>query len=190
MMKTNLSLVVLFFLFSLNSFAQDGLKNRDIESPFSLGIQTGFTFHTHYTVQKGVNQNSFGVNYFEFLALYKIGRFEFGISVGQDEFTIEPISGGTTKTYSLRTYNWGALNLNYYFSPNTYTGIKGGYDPRRNSKYFAGNFGTDILSNHDWRLNAVAQVMTNLGGESYSVDSYQLNLLFNVRFKPDISGIF
>jgi hypothetical protein len=203
--KLTLSLAVLFlFVSGSDLYSQGGLKKEKEDRPFSLGLQTGLTIHTHYMVEKRLDENALGVNYFEFLVLYKIGSFEFGVSAGQDEFTIPTTSIGknitifpqpdttydTTHSYALRTFNWGALNLNYYFTPEMYVGLKGGFDPRRNSIYFAGSFGREILSNKDWGLNAIAQIFTNFGGNSTSVNSYQLNILFNVRFKPDLSGIF
>jgi hypothetical protein len=204
-MKTKLSLTafILFIILSTQGFTQD-LEKPETENKLSLGIQSGFTMHIDYLAKTKFSDKVFGVNYFEFLIGFKFtDKIEAGISLGQDEFTYQgpsvsrnisfspPDTTYDTTTFTgLSTYTWGAANINYYFNNDLFAGIKGGYDGRFNAGIAGINFGTQLISSKYWGLNALAQFMTRFGESENITTSYQINLLINVRFKPDLSRIF
>lgn len=194
---------ILLIILSTQGFTQD-FKKRETENRLSLGIQSGLTIHTDYLARTKLSEKGIGVNYFEFLAGIKFtDNIEFGVSVGQDQFTIQSPSVSRSITFNppdttydtttftgLNTYNWGAVNVNYYFNRDLFAGIKGGYDGRADAVIAGLNFGTQLLSSKYWGLNALVQFMTRFGESENITTSYQINLLINARFKINISDAF
>ncbi len=205
MRKLTLSPAVFILLIILTSqgFAQD-LKNLETENRLSLGIQSGVTIHADYLAKSKFSERVFGVNYFEFLIGIKFtDNIEVGVSVGQDEFTYQnpsvsrnitfnpPDTTYDTTTFTgLTTYNWGAVNFNYYFNKDLFAGVKGGYDGRFDAGIAGINFGTQLISSKYWGLNALVQFTSRFGEGENITTSYQINLLINARFKIDISNVF
>ena len=203
MRKLTLSPAVLFVVlfFVSNVFGQEGLKMKEEERKFSFSLQTGLTLHTDYLINDDYSWNGIGVNYFEGGVFYKItDKVELGATIGRDNFKItgsgtsidiSPQGDTTISSYSfsrLNPYTWIAGNVNYYFNNKFSAGIKvGGSD---GAFYLSGNFGAQLLNSEDWGLNSIVQLSTRFLKENSNFNTYQINFLFNVRFKPDLTGIF
>lgn len=202
-MKTKLSLVVLFFLFSLNCFAQDSLDNIPNNKRLKLELNTGGTFQLDHSINTGFTTRDFTTGYFEFGINYEfIDNFEFGVSLGTNKFNrirhthyqyidetppLDTLVGiPANNTYG--NFEWGAFNLRYNFSKMCFTGLKVGFN--YNDHDFLGmNVGINIIDSDNWELNSIAQLFTRINYSNFNINSYQLNLLFSVRYKIDVSGI-
>lgn len=192
MRKLTLSPAVLFVVlfFVSNVFGQE----KEEERKFSFSFQTGLTLHTDYLVNDDYSWNGVGINYFEGGLFYKLSRHvEVGATIGRDKFKVsglketpEPIPGFINYA-ALNPYAWFAGNINYYFNKKYSAGVKVGAE--QYAYHIAGNVGINLLSSKDWGLFNVIQLSTRIA-KSNSYITYQLNILFNVRFKPDLTGIF
>lgn len=202
-MKTNLSLVVMIFLVLVSDLsAQDSLKTSS-DKRLKLELNTGGTFQLDHSINTGFTTRDFTTGYFEFGINYEfIDNFEFGVSLGTNKFNrihhthyqyidetppLDTLIGiPADNTYG--NFEWGAFNLRYSFSKMWFTGLKVGFD--QNEHDFLGmNVGVNIINSDNWELNSIAQVLTRINYSNFDINSYQLNLLFSVRYKIDVSGI-
>lgn len=176
----------MLLFFTTNGIAQN------TERPFSFSLNTGVTIHADYLVNDDYSWNAIGIDYFEGGMFYKLNKnIEIGATLGRDKFKISgirevPAPEEFVSFTSLNPYTWIAGNINYYFNDDYSAGIKAGAGS--NAYYISGNFGIKLINSKDWGLYNVLQISSRIGKTSSTTSSYQINVLFNVRFKPDLSN--
>ena len=193
MKKLTLSPAVFILVIILYSTSYAQMENKN---PLSLSFQSGMTIHADYLINDNYDWKGIGFNYFEGGIYFKITKnVEIGVTIGQDDFKITKsgteisvspqgdTSYSTFTSVGLNNYNWFAGNINYYFNKDISAGVKAGYS--QSAMYFSGNVGLNILESDNWGLRSIFQLSTRFVENNSQNNTYQINLLFNIRYKID-----